>query len=113
MGKWIFLSLVVLAVYQYSNKQEEIVVSTVSANSIDSSCNVVIFTTASCPYCHKAKALLNEKAVKWCEYDINESKNNYALFKKNGGNGVPMAIIGRAKLHGFNKGAYLNAIGKI
>ena len=110
MSKWIiFFLLAVLAIYLWSN----ILKGGPSARSIDSDCDAVVFTTATCPYCHKAKDLLNKEEVEWCEYDINESEGNYDLFKAHGGNGVPLAIIGNTKLSGFNEAKYLSAISKI
>ena len=37
---------------------------------------VVIYTTAFCPYCHRAKSLLNSKNVEFTEIDVtmNSSK---------------------------------------
>ena len=109
----LFLVLAILAVYQYTNRATDRFVNSVSANSIDSACDAVVFTTASCPYCQQARLLLNKEKVEWCEYDINEFKSNYTLYKEHGGNGVPLAIIGNTKLRGFNKDKYLNAIQKI
>lgn len=110
----IFLIVVVFAVYQYSNKDSSnLIVSSVSASSIDSECDAVVFTTATCPYCQKARVLLDKKEVAWCEFDVNESKMNRKLYEKYGGTGVPLAIIGSTKLQGFNKTKYLRAIDKI
>jgi glutaredoxin len=109
----IFLLLAVLAIYQYSSKDSTGLVNSVTANSIDSECDAVVFTTASCPYCQKARVLLDKKEVAWCEFDVNESQVNRDLYKEHGGNGVPLAIIGSTKLLGFNEANYLNAIDKI
>ncbi len=32
--------------------------------------NVELYTKATCPYCHRAKRLLDEKGVDYAEYDI-------------------------------------------
>jgi mycoredoxin len=111
MNKWIiFFLLAVLAIYLYSNKLTD---RSVLARSIDSDCDAIVFTTATCRYCQKARELLDKEEVEWCEFDINESEGNHALYKEHGGNGVPLAIIGNTKLSGYNKEKYLNAISKI
>lgn len=109
----IFALLAIFAFYQYSNKSPDISSNSVSANSIDSACDAIVFTTASCPYCQQARLLLDKEKVQWCEFDINQFKSNYALYQEHGGNGVPLAIIGSIKLRGFNKAKYLSAIEKI
>ena len=109
----LFGLLAILAIYQYSTKSPDIHSNSVSANTIDSSCDAIVFTTATCPYCQQARLLLDKEKVDWCEFDINEHKSNFALYTEHGGNGVPLAIIGSTKLLGFNKEKYLSAIKKI
>lgn len=109
----IFVLLAALAVYQFTSTDSPVVVDAVSASAIDAECDAVVFTTATCPYCQKARVLLDKEQVAWCEFDVNESSANHALFKEHGGNGVPLAIIGSTKLHGFNKAKYQSAIDKI
>lgn len=109
----IFFLLAVFAVYQYLNKPSDSVVNSVAASSIDSECDAIVFTTATCPYCQKARVLLDQEKVAWCEFDVNKSSVNNALYKEHGGNGVPLAIIGSTKLRGYNKAKYLSAINKI
>jgi glutaredoxin len=110
----VFLLFAVLAIYQYSNKSADSIVKPVSgssiASSIDRACDAVVFTTATCPYCQKARTLLGKEEVEWCEFDINDSGANYSLYKVHGGNGVPHAIIGNTKLQGFNRSKYMSAI---
>jgi len=107
-SKIIFIAIMLFAGYQYLYKTPE-----VSARSIDSSCDAVVFTTANCPYCKQARQLLNEENVNWCEKDINKSSANKKLFKQLGGRGVPFAVIGSETLKGYSKYNYKKAISKI
>jgi len=106
--KIIFIGIMLFAGYQYFYKTPE-----VSARMIDNNCDAVVFTTQSCPYCKKARQLLNEEKVNWCEKDVNKSSANNALFKKLGGRGVPFAVIGDEIVKGFSKYNYRKAIAKI
>lgn len=106
----LFGLLAILAIYQYSTRSTDAHSNSVSANTIDSACDAIVFTTATCPYCQQARLLLDKEKVAWCEFDINEHKSNLALYTEHGGNGVPLAIIGDTKLLGFNKAKYLSAI---
>ena len=63
---------------------------------------VTIYTTAFCPYCHAAKALLNKKGVVYSEidvsYDPDERKRMAA--KANGRRTVPQIFIGEEHVGG-------------
>ena len=108
--KLIFFLIVAYFVYiNYFDAQN----SSVSARDLEPLCDVVIFTTASCPYCRKAKNLLITQGAKWCEKDIERSSQSYDLYKSLGGRGVPFAIIGNEKIKGFSKGRYLEALSQI
>lgn len=36
--------------------------------------NVEIYTKAYCPYCHRAKALLDSKGIEYKEYEVSRSE---------------------------------------
>ena len=57
--------------------------------------NVEIYTWSTCPYCRKAKALLNEKDVDFTEYDItgDEAARNKMSERANGRRSVPQIFI--------------------
>ena len=81
-----------------------------SAREIDPQCDVVLFTTPSCGYCKKAKKLLKDTDVAWCEKDINYSQENKNVFHSLGGRGVPLMVAGDKILKGYERNAYLSAI---
>jgi len=85
----------------------------ISARAIDSQCDVILFTTASCPYCKKAKNLMIGQGAKWCEKNIENSTENHDLFKSLGGRGVPLAVIGQQIFKGFSQPKYLAALDQI
>ncbi len=87
--------------------------STVSARDLEPRCDVVIFTTASCPYCKKAKNLLITKGAKWCEKNIERSSQNRDLYKSLGGRGVPFAVVGTEIIKGFREQRYIQALSQI
>ena len=86
---------------------------TASARELDPNCDVVIFTTKSCPYCHQARQLLEKSYVAWCDKDIEVSSEDYATFKKLGGRGVPLAVIGEELVFGFQTKIYNDALAKL
>ncbi|MBF0265453.1 MAG: hypothetical protein HQL46_09280 [Gammaproteobacteria bacterium] len=76
------------------------------------SCDMLLFTTQSCPYCKKARKYLNkpEVTINWCEIDTQQTKEGYSLFRQIGGQGVPVALIGDKRIDGYSQSSYEKAI---
>ena len=57
--------------------------------------NVEIYTKGHCPYCHRAKALLTQKGVKFKEYaiDVHPELRDVMIERANGGWTVPQIFI--------------------
>lgn len=56
---------------------------------------VIIYTTSYCPYCVKAKSLLQRKGVKFEEINVNTDELREAMIAKSGGRKtVPQIFIG-------------------
>ena len=71
---------------------------------------VVMYTTPTCGYCHRAKAYFNQKGVRFTEYDITKSKKARSQFNALNGRGVPLIVIGDQPIFGFNKAAINRAL---
>ncbi len=55
---------------------------------------IEIYTKDYCPYCHKAKALLEEKGVPFTEYDVTHDEEKYnEMVKRSGRTTVPEIFI--------------------
>lgn len=55
---------------------------------------VEIYTTPICPYCTRAKALLDRKGVKYKEVDVmREPNKRQEMQKRSGGHTVPQIFI--------------------
>ncbi len=62
---------------------------------------VTIYTTAWCPYCHRAKALLNAKSVPFEEIDVTmDSRLRDEMEAKSGRHTVPQIWIGATHVGG-------------
>jgi glutaredoxin len=69
----------------------------------------VMYATAWCPYCAKARAYFKRTNTAYVEYDIEKSADAHAEFKRLGGRGVPLILVGSEKLRGFNELAFESA----
>lgn len=76
--------------------------------------NVTIYTTAWCPYCHRAKALLTSKGVAFNEIDVTmDAKTRSEMEAKAGRHTVPQIWIGETHVGGSDDLAALESAGKL
>lgn len=77
--------------------------------------NVVIYTKAYCPYCVRAKALLNHKNIEFTEFDIGQQPElrNEMIDKANGSYTVPQIFVGEQHIGGCDDMMSLEAQGKL
>jgi len=71
---------------------------------------VVMYTTPSCGYCHRAKAYFNQRGIRFTERDVTRSSRARSQFKALNGRGVPLIVIGDQRIPGFNKAAIDRAL---
>jgi glutaredoxin 3 len=76
---------------------------------------VEMFTKFGCPYCARAKRLLDEKGVDYEEFEINsmEGKREEMLERANGGTTVPQVFIDGRHVGGSDDLAELERNGQL
>jgi glutaredoxin 3 len=79
------------------------------------SANVEIYTWSTCPFCIRAKALLNKKGVQFTEYCIDGDEAARAEMAKraNGRRSLPQIFINNQGIGGCDELYSLNAQGKL
>lgn len=77
--------------------------------------DVEIYTTMMCPYCYRAKALLDQKGVAFREIDVSaDPKERAAMTERAGGSRtVPQIFINGAHVGGSDELAALEREGKL
>jgi glutaredoxin len=73
---------------------------------------VVMYATSWCPYCAKARAYFGRNGIAYTEHDIEKSPAARAEFKRLGGRGVPLILVGRERVNGFDELAFEFALQK-
>ena len=68
----------------------------------DGSKKVIVYGTAWCPYCKKARELLGREGVAYEDVDVEQSTENMYRFKTLGGGGYPLLFVGARALSGFD-----------
>ncbi len=65
---------------------------------------VKVYSTPSCPYCHKAKDYLKEKGVEFEDINVAEDTDKQQeMIKLSGQMGVPVIAIGEEVIVGFDQ----------
>ena len=67
---------------------------------------VVMYATAWCPYCAKARAYFRKNGIAYIEHDVEKSAEAKAEMARLGGKGVPLIVLGRAAMNGFSESGF-------
>jgi len=61
-----------------------------------------VYTTSRCPNCKQAKAFLQQKKVRFVEFNIETNQRAFKEFQKFNSRGVPVITIGEVRFNGFD-----------
>lgn len=67
---------------------------------------VVMYSAVWCGVCKKAKQYFDSNNVNYSEYDIDTSSKGKRDFKRMGGKGVPIILVGEKRLNGFSQATF-------
>lgn len=74
---------------------------------------VTIYTTPYCPYCVRAKQLLNDKQVDYTEIDVSEADARASMTALTGGRTVPQIVINGQAIGGCDELHALERTGEL
>ncbi|MEZ5542178.1 MAG: DUF4124 domain-containing protein [Pseudomonadota bacterium] len=72
----------------------------------DNGDQVVMYSAAWCGVCKKAKRYFEAEHIPFTEYDVETSARGQRDFKRLGGRGVPIILIGAQRLNGFTPASF-------
>lgn len=76
--------------------------------------NIIVYSTAVCPYCDRAKALLEKKGASYQEIRVDEDANaRQEMMQKSGRRTVPQIFINDESIGGFDDLHALDQAGKL
>ena len=76
--------------------------------------NIVMYTTGWCPFCMRAKTLLERKGLEYREIDVEQHPDfREEMMKRSGRRTVPQIFIGAAHVGGFDELYALDRDGKL
>jgi glutaredoxin 3 len=76
--------------------------------------DVVIYLTRVCPYCVRARALLDKKGVPYTVIDVNQDRRFWdEMLERSGRSTVPQIFIGERHVGGFDDMVTLDVDGEL
>lgn len=76
--------------------------STTKSRSKISDRKVVMYSAGWCGVCKHARAYFKAKRIPYAEYDIETSSKGRRDFRRLGGKGVPIILVGEGRMNGFS-----------
>jgi len=73
------------------------------ADIIASKPDVIMLGAWWCTYCYQAKKYFQKNNIHYCEYDMENTVEGKRLYEEHGGGAVPIILIGKYQLSGFNE----------
>ena len=71
---------------------------------------MVMYATPSCGVCVKAKVFFEKHKIAYKEYDITKDQQARKRFNALNGRGVPLILVGKHRIAGFNERALRNLL---
>jgi len=65
--------------------------------------SVTMYMTDWCPYCRQASAYFRRNGVPFAELDIEKNAAANAEYRRLGGRGVPLILVGEQRMSGFSE----------
>ncbi|MGE3295903.1 MAG: glutaredoxin domain-containing protein [Porticoccaceae bacterium] len=67
---------------------------------------VVMYSTARCGYCRKARAYFRANGIAFTDYDVETSDKGRRDYRRMGARGVPVILVGDKRMMGFSESAF-------
>lgn len=84
-----------------------------NADLLASKPDVIMLGTWWCPYCADARQYFHENEIHYCEYDIERTDEGKKMYEDVDGRGIPVLIIGKYKLSGFDQRSIDKALSQL
>ena len=72
---------------------------------------VKMYATSWCPYCARARAYFAKRGVAYTEVDVEKSAEGRAEFRRLGGRGVPLIVVGDQRMNGYSEARLAQLLG--
>ncbi len=63
---------------------------------------ITLYSTRQCPHCRQLRQWLRQRHIHFVEMDVQQNKRAFKDFQRHGGRGVPLLMVGKQRIDGFN-----------
>jgi glutaredoxin len=63
---------------------------------------ITLYSTAGCAHCKRLRQWLQQRGVRFQEFDIQRNQRAFKAFSQLGARGVPVLMIGERRIDGFD-----------
>ena len=74
---------------------------------------ITLYSSRRCPHCRQAKQYLQQKGLRFQEFDVETNARANKAFRRLGARGVPVIIIGEQRFDGFDRKRLDRALAKL
>ena len=67
---------------------------------------MILYSTARCGYCRKARAYFKAHGIAFTDYDVETSTEGQRDYRRMGARGVPVILVGDKRMVGFSESAF-------
>lgn len=105
-GKWVFVIVMIGAAVGFGRPLLQASTGAIAAvGQTAQQPEVIMYSTAWCGYCRKAREFFAANGIRYTEYDIEKNSLAYSEHRRLGGKGVPLITVGNDVIKGYNEPA--------
>lgn len=75
--------------------------------------DVIMLGAWWCTYCYQARRYFHNNEISYCEYDVERSEEGKRLYEEVNGNAIPILLIGKHRLNGFDERSVENLLSRL
>lgn len=103
-GKWVFVIVLIGAAVGFGRPFLQAPTGAIAAvGQTAQQPEVIMYSTAWCGYCRKAREFFAANGIRYVEYDIEKNAAAFSEHRRLGGKGVPLITVGDDVVKGYNE----------
>jgi glutaredoxin len=103
-GKWLLVVLVLGAAVGFGRPLlQQGTAAHAAVGQLALQPEVILYSTAWCGYCRKAREFFAANGIRYVEYDIEKNAAAFSEHRRLGGKGVPLITVGDDVVKGYNE----------
>lgn len=98
----LFIILIAIGFFLFT-RQEPVNTIDCTPKIIANKPDIIMLGAWWCTFCYQAKRYFQQNNINYCEYDMENTDIGKRLYEEHGGGAIPILLIGKTQLKGFNE----------